>query len=109
VIVREFTVNVGCEKDFELVFGPGGIWPELLQPRSEGYSGTELQLVSERCYRVLDWWKSHRDFELFREQCQHDVEEFRKWLLSKGLVVHEAFLGSFYTAGPDEDAGLVSA
>lgn len=65
--------------------------------------------LTERRYRVRDWWKSHRDFELFRATYQHDVEEFRKWLASKDLVEHEAFLGSFYSDEPDEDAGLVEA
>lgn len=91
------------------MFGPGGIWPELLQARSDGYTGTELKMTSERSYRVRDWWKSHRDFELFRAQYQHDVEEFGKWLAGKDLVGHETFLGSFYSDEPGEDSGLVVA
>jgi heme-degrading monooxygenase HmoA len=112
VIVREFWVRAGCEKDFEMVFGADGIWPGLLQPRSEGYIGTELEKdsLTERRYKVRDFWKSHLDFEAFREQSQHDIEQFREWLASKDLVEQETFLGSFYDESDgDEDAGLVQA
>jgi hypothetical protein len=111
VIVREFWVREGCEKDFELVFGPEGLWPGLLQPRSQGFLGTVLHQLAEKWYQVRDCWKSHMDFEDFREQHQYDVEQFRKWLASKELVEHETLLGSFYTDEPDdgEDAGLVQA
>ena len=112
-MVREFRVNEGCEKDFELVFALDGVWTELLQTRSEGYLGTELHLVStaDRRYRVFDYWRSHRDFELFREAYQQDVEQFRKWLTSKGLVHQETLLGSFYVgeSGFGEGSGLVPA
>ncbi len=111
MIVREFKVSAGCEKDFELVFGSGGVWGELLKRHSDGYFDTDLQAVSleERRYQVRDLWKSHWDFELFRARQQHEVEQFRKWLASKDLVEQETLLGSFYTDEPDggEDAGLV--
>ena len=110
VIVREFKVKVGCEKDFELAFGSGSVWCELLQRYSDGYLDTEVKVVSveDRRYWVRDLWKSHWDFELFRARQQHEVEEFRKWLAMKDLVEHETLLGSFYDrAEGDEDAGLV--
>jgi hypothetical protein len=112
-VVREFRVNEGCEKDFELLFAPGGVWSELLQPRSEGYLGTELHLVSlaDCRYRVFDYWKSHRDFELFRGLYQQDVEQFRKWLANKDFSRQESLLGSFYVgeSDGDEEAGFVQA
>ena len=108
MIVREFRVNAGCEQGFERVFGPGGVWCRLLERCSDRYVDTALQFISSagRRYEVRDFWKSHWDFEFFRATYQHDVEEFRKWLASKGLVEHESLLGTFYS-GPDEDAGLV--
>jgi len=113
VIVREFRVNAGCEKDFELVFGPGGVWASLVETRSEGYVRTELQTASveDRRFRVLDYWQSHWDFEAFRESWQHDIDQFRLWLANKELVESEKFEASFYTNESDEgdDAGLVSA
>jgi hypothetical protein len=111
VIVREFRVKAGCEKDFALVFGPGGVWAALVQTRSAGYVRTQLEAASveDRRFRVLDYWQSHWDFEEFRENHQYDVEQFRGWLANKDLVEHEILVASFYTDELDEgdDAGLV--
>jgi len=110
VIVREFWVREGCEKDFELVFGLDGVWPGLLQPRSEGFLGTLLHRFAGNRYQVRDCWKSHVDFEAFREQHQYDVEQFQKWLAGKELAEQETFLGAFYgDEEPGDDAGLVEA
>jgi hypothetical protein len=113
VIVREFVVNAGCEKDFELVFGPDGVWPALLRRYSDGFVDTELRAApaGDRCYRVRDLWKSHWDFELFRARHQYDVEQFRTRLADRDLVEQETLLGSFYEGElhGDEDAGLVQA
>jgi hypothetical protein len=109
VIVREFRVHVGCEKDFELVFGPGGVWVGLVQTRSEGYVRTELVPVEDRRFRVFDYWQSHWDFEVFRESYQEDIEQFRQWLANKDLVEYEKLEASFYADESDEggDTGLV--
>jgi hypothetical protein len=113
VIAREFRVNAGCEKDFELVFRPDGVWAALLHARSQGYIGTELKAVApeQRCYEVRDLWRSHQSFEVFRDWYQHDIEHFRDWLAGKDLIEQERLLGSFYTdeADGDEGAGLVPA
>ena len=111
MIVREFRVRAGCEKNFELVFGPGGVWAALVQTRSEGYVRTELRPVEERGFRVLDYWQSHWDFEAFRRSWQHDIEQFRQWLANKEFVEFERLEASFYTDESDEgdDAGLVPA
>jgi hypothetical protein len=111
VIVREFWVREGYRKDFELVFSPDGLWPGLLQPRSEGFLGTVLHAFAGNRYQVRDCWKSHLDFEDFRERHQYDVEQFQKWLAGKELVEQETLLGAFYSDDPDdgEDAGLVPA
>jgi hypothetical protein len=63
----------------------------------------------DRSFRVLDYWRSHWDFEAFREEYQHDLEQFRRWLANKDLVEHEKLVASFYTDESDEadDAGLV--
>ena len=113
MIVREFVVNAGCEKDFELVFGPGGVWAVLVQTRSEGFVRTELQAASveDRRFRVLDYWQSHRGFEAFRESYQEDIDRFRQWLANKELVESEKFEASFYADESDEgdEAGVVPA
>jgi hypothetical protein len=113
VIVREFRVKAGCEKDFALVFGPEGIWATLLETRSQGFVRTELQAQSVEYlgFRVLDYWQSHWDFETFRASCQDDLDQFRQWLASKDLVEHEALVAAFYTdsSGEGDDAGVVLA
>jgi heme-degrading monooxygenase HmoA len=113
VIVREFRVNAGCEKDFELVFRPDGVWAGLLQRRSQGYIGIELKAVApeDRRYEVRDLWRSHRSFEVFRDSYQADIERFRDWLAGKEMIEQETLLGAFYSDEPNEgdDAGLVSA
>jgi hypothetical protein len=109
VIVREFRVHAGCERDFELVFGSCRVWCELLQRYSDGYLDTKLQVIAEeeRRYQVRDFWKSHWDFELFRARQQHELETFQKWLVMKDLIEQEKLLGSFYSNEPGDDAGLV--
>jgi hypothetical protein len=113
VVVREFRVRQGCDKDFELVFAADGIWADLLRTRSQGYIGTELKAVApdERRYEVRDFWQSHRSFEVFRDWYQEDLERFRDWLAGKEMIEQETFLGAFYSPEADggEDAGLVSA
>ena len=113
MIVRGFRVRAGGERDFELVFGPGGVWAALVQARSKGYVRTDVQQVSveDRSFRVFDYWRFHWDFETFRESYQQDLEQFRRWLANKDLVDHETLVGSFYIDEADgsEDAGLVPA
>jgi hypothetical protein len=112
--VREFKVSVGSAKEFERVFGPEGEWASLLRLRSPGYLVTVLKLVSAegRRYEVRDCWRSHRSFEIFREVYPRDFERFREWLIEKGVVEQETFLGAFYSSADEDrgdDAGLVSA
>jgi hypothetical protein len=108
-VAREFVVREGCEQDFSLIFGPDGIWCDLLRSCSKGFKATELIAVAPLRYRVRDYWTSHREFEVFRARHQYDVEKFRDWFASKELAEQETFLGSFYQ-DPEgsEDAGQVS-
>jgi len=77
----------GRQPDLEAVFGPAGIWSELLG-RAVGYAGTEMWCESpaERRYRVLDTWWSHREFEKFRARFGTEVERFQSMLLSEGIA-----------------------
>ena len=65
--------------------------------------------LQDRRFRVLDYWQSHWDFEAFREEYQHDLEQFRRWLANKDWVEREKLAASFYIDESDdgEDAGLV--
>jgi len=107
VIVREFVVAEGSEKDFKKVFGSEGIWSELLR-RSAEYLGTDcrLEAAAERRYRVLDYWLSHESFEDFRQKYQLEYEKFSRLIASEGLVERETLLGSFYGGDSDFDEGI---
>jgi hypothetical protein len=108
VVVREFLVGEGRERDFEKVFGPGGIWVELLG-NSKQYLGTQLrvELNTGRLFevKVLDYWRSHWGFERFRGQFQPKYERFCELIVSEGLVQRERLLGSFYEDDPDVEDG----
>jgi hypothetical protein len=107
VIVREFVVAEGREEDFRKVFGPEGIWSELLR-RSAEYLGTDcrLEAEAERRFRVLDYWLWHESFEDFRRQHQLEYEKFSRLIASENLVERETLLGSFYRGDSDFDEGI---
>ena len=88
----------------EAVFGPGGIWRELLS-RAEGFKGTEIWCESsaERRYRVRDFWRSHREFEGFRARLVAEVERFHSLMLSEGIVSKFEVVGTYYDERGDGD------
>ncbi len=97
----------GREHDVETVFGPSGIWTELLG-RSKGYIRTELECESpsERLYRLRDIWVSHRDFEAFRNKFAAEYEQLKALVIAEGLLEGLVWVGSFYEQRPDSDNGL---
>lgn len=107
MIVREFVVAEGREEDFKKIFGPEGIWFDLLR-RSAEYVGTDcrLEAEAERRYRVLDYWLSHESFEDFRQRYQLEYEKFSRLIANEGLVERETLLGSFYRGDSDFDEGI---
>jgi len=109
-VVREFVVAEGRERDFQKIYGPNGIWPELLR-RSEEYLGTDWKLESEteRRYRVFDCWRSHWGFESFRAWYQREYERFNRLIASEHLLERETFLGSFYKGDSDSGEGSLLA
>jgi hypothetical protein len=88
----------------EVVFGKAGIWAELLR-RAEGYQGTEASCESlvERRYRVRDFWRSHREFEVFRMRFAAEVERFQSLLMSEGIVSKFEVVGTYYDERGDGD------
>ncbi len=88
----------------EVVFGPGALWRELLS-RAEGFTGTEIwcESLAERRYRVRDFWRSHREFEMFRERFVAEVERFHSLLMSEGIVSKFEVVGTYYDERGDGD------
>jgi hypothetical protein len=99
-------VREGKRAKFEIVFGPNGIWARLLR-QAEGYIATVVQGESpnDRKYRVRDFWKGHRGFEMFRERFSEDFARFDREIVDE-LVEKQEFVGAYYEADGDD---LVSA
>jgi hypothetical protein len=101
-------VTDGRRAEFEAVFGPGGIWSELLAG-ADGYQGTEVRCESaeQGRYRVRDFWSWHRDFEIFRGRQQVCYERFESWIEAEKLVERQQFLGAYYEDKPGDEDELV--
>jgi hypothetical protein len=108
VVDRRFWIADGRRADFEVVFGTAGIWRELLS-RGDGYLATEIECesVSERRYRVRDFWVRHLGFELFRERFAAEYERFERLILSDGLVERLELVGAYYEDKPGGGDELV--
>ena len=105
-MIREWLVHKGLEAEFERVFGSDGSWVKLLKS-AEGYLGTRLEKQEYRgFYRVRDSWRSHVDFERFREQRQEALKGFHQMLEAAGLIVSMFEIGAYYGSSiDDEDQG----
>jgi hypothetical protein len=103
---------VGDERqaDFEVVFGPVGIWKELLS-RARGYLDTEIERESqvEGQFRVRDFWKSHMSFEVFRERFVVECEKFNRLIMAEGLIQKQQLVGEYYLDEGSDGDDLVSA
>ena len=104
-MAREFRAVAGREADFEGVYGPDGLWVELLS-KAAGFITTVLERRSKRQYQLFDYWISHRDFEAFRTRHHASCERLAEWARLEGLVDRELLLGSFYEFGGDDDEAL---
>jgi hypothetical protein len=108
VVDRGFWVADGRRAEFEAVFGPGGLWPQLLS-KADGYLLTELRCEAHEAgqYRVRDCWDWHRSFERFRSANQVEFERFEQWLRSTRLIEKEQFLGAYYEKSGGGEENLV--
>ncbi|MHB8214464.1 MAG: hypothetical protein ACYDDS_00155 [Candidatus Sulfotelmatobacter sp.] len=57
--------------------------------------------VSDRRYRVKDFWIGHRGFEIFRERFSEDFNQFERRVAAE-LVDKEEFVGAYYEADGDD-------
>ena len=67
--------------------------------------GTEIccESLSERRYRVRDFWRSHHEFEVFRERFAAEVERFHSLLMSEGIANKFEVVGTYYDERGDGD------
>jgi hypothetical protein len=104
-VAREFRAFAGREADLERVYGPDGLWAELLS-KAAGFIATVLERRSKRQYQLFDYWISHQDFEAFRKRHHASCQQLAEWAKLDGIVDRELLLGSFYEFGGDDDEGL---
>jgi hypothetical protein len=95
-------VREGKRAEFEIVFGPDGVWARFLR-QSKGYIATEVKSEqgADGRYRVQDFWNGHRDFEIFRARFQDELERFEAWRRSEELIEKEQFFGAYYEKHDD--------
>jgi hypothetical protein len=76
-----------------------------------GYVTTEVRCESlvEKRYRVLDFWTSHRGFEVFREKLANEYERFNRLISAEGLVQRQEVVGTYYVDESGDGDDLVSA
>jgi hypothetical protein len=76
--------------------------------QTEGFIRSEVWCESseERRYRVLDFWKSHFEFEFFRQRFQAEYGKFDQWLQAEGLVEKQQLVGSYYAGDGSGDESV---
>jgi hypothetical protein len=57
----------------------------------------KCESVSEGQYRVRDFWRGHRGFEIFRQRFSEDFNLFDRQITQE-LVEKEEFVGAYYEA-----------
>jgi hypothetical protein len=70
--------------------------------RAEGYIASEVKCesVADGRHRVRDFWKWHREFEIFRERFSEDFTEFDRQIVEE-LVEKQKFVGAYYESDSD--------
>jgi len=91
-----------------VVFGRDGIWAQFLR-QAESFIATDVKLesVGDGQYRVRDFWKGHRGFEVFRERFSEAFAEFDRQLVDE-LIEKQEFVGAYYEADGDDNQRVLS-
>ena len=78
------------------------MWARFLR-QAEGYVTTVVKCESagDGRYRVLDFWRGHRGFEIFRERFSEDFNQFERRIGAE-LVDKQEFVGAYYEADGDD-------
>ncbi|GAB4470936.1 MAG: hypothetical protein Kow00124_07560 [Anaerolineae bacterium] len=90
-IVREFIVRQEARGQFELAFGPGGLWSRVFSA-CEGFRGTTVlrSIKDTRRYLVIEVWdtEAHRQQALADHPAEHaDLQAaFSEWVETEGEV-----------------------
>jgi heme-degrading monooxygenase HmoA len=98
IIIWEFHVRRGKQREFEKVYGPDGEWAEFFSA-GKGYLGTELIRDPEAPlrYATLDFWKSQAAYESFKKKHRAEYGEIDK--RCESLTQREKLIGYFKRMG----------
>jgi heme-degrading monooxygenase HmoA len=94
LILWQFEVKAGLEKEFEKVYGPEGAWTTLFRG-SPAYRGTRLLRDTSLPgrYYTMDFWTSQLEFEAFRGENAAAYAELDR--RCEALTESESHVGSF--------------
>ena len=84
-IVREFVVKEGAQGQFELAYGPGGAWSDLLT-QCPGFRGTTLMRDTQNpCrYLTIELWDTEAQWEqMLKERGAEYSEVETAWTESR--------------------------
>ena len=94
IILWEFRVKEGREREFESAYGPDGCWVRLFR-EAEGYLGTDLgaEVEGGGRYLTIDRWISREAHDRFRREREGEYRTLDARF--EGLTREETSLGSF--------------
>jgi heme-degrading monooxygenase HmoA len=98
IIIWEFRVRRGKQREFERIYGSDGEWAEFFSA-GKGYLGTELirdEVVPLRFF-TLDFWKSQAAYELFKKKYRAEYRQIDK--RCESLTQKENLIGYFRGVG----------
>jgi heme-degrading monooxygenase HmoA len=99
VILWQFQVKRGLEKEFEKVYGPEGSWADLFRA-SPAYRGTRLLLDASvpGHYFTMDFWDSQSAYDAFLSEKAAAYAEIDS--RCESLTESDSNVGSFETSAP---------
>jgi heme-degrading monooxygenase HmoA len=99
VVLWQFQVKRGLEKEFEKVYGPEGSWTRLFRP-SPAFHGTRLLRDTSvpGLYFTMDFWDSQTEYGDFRKKHATEYSEIDN--SCKSLTERESHVASFEKPDP---------
>ena len=94
VVLWEYEVKPGCEREFEKVYGPGGDWDSWFRS-DPNHAGTYLfrDTARPRVYLTTDYWHSRKSYEEFLQARRNDYHTLDA--ATENLISRERHTGSF--------------
>jgi len=99
VVLWQFQVKSGLEKEFEKVYGPDGAWASLFRA-SPAYRGTRLLRDTSipSSYLTMDFWDSQAAYGAFRKDNASRYSELDR--RCEAITERESRLGGLEVPAP---------